>query len=256
MLSVCWDSARLRLQQRCKEAEAAGPGRITKWVRESQRERVRERERDDWWGKDSHHPAWAPQWSVEAAVACWGQVCGAVELEQYPCTGGPDLNQPRNVEEEALGTMCSVPMPFWVPPTSALFCFQAGENRKSSGLGPWSQSPFCSQLGGLVSTQSAQPYYSCVYCSGISELLLHHLMSVNSSRAMAGKLNIQNNVALPSNGTHCHTIKPAIMPSCAGLLSVTWSYEAIKLHFCLFVCDCLGGTYMHNIIGVNMVLPT
>lgn len=48
---------------------------------------------------------------------------GAAELEQYPCTGGPDPNQPRNVKEEALGTMCSVPMPFWVPPASALFCF-------------------------------------------------------------------------------------------------------------------------------------
>lgn len=125
---------------------------VTKWVREKERER----ERDDWWGKDSHHPARAPQWSVEAAVVCWGQVCGAVELEQYSSTGGPDPNQPRNVEEEALGTMCSVPMPFWVPPASALFCFQAEENRKTNGLGPRSHSLFHSQLRrGLVSTQSA-----------------------------------------------------------------------------------------------------
>lgn len=80
---------------------------------------------------------------------------GAVELEQYPCTGGPDPNQPRNVEEEALGTMCSVPRPFWVPPVSASFCFQAGENRKTSGLRPRSQGLLCSQLRGLLSTLSA-----------------------------------------------------------------------------------------------------
>ncbi len=142
--------------------------RITKWVRE--RERERERERVDWWGKDSHHSAWAPQWSVEAAVVCWGQVCGAVELEQYSCTGGPDPNQPRNVEEEALGTMRSVPMPFWVPPASALFCFQAGENRKTSGLGPRSQSLLCSQLEGAgqwtVSTtllKSCWSLWVCIY---------------------------------------------------------------------------------------------
>lgn len=61
--------------------------------------------------QDSHHPASAPQWLAEAAVVCWGQVCGAVELEQYSCTGGRDPNQPRNVEEEALGTMCGVPIP-------------------------------------------------------------------------------------------------------------------------------------------------
>lgn len=72
-------------------------------------------------------------------MVCWGQVSGAAELEQYSCTGGPDPNQPRNVEEEALGTMCSVPMPIWVPPASALFCFQAGENRKTCGLGPREQ---------------------------------------------------------------------------------------------------------------------
>lgn len=130
----------------------------------------RERERDDWWGKDSHHSAWAPQWSVEAAVVCWGQVCGAVELEQYPCTGGPDPNQPRNVKEEALGTMCSVPVPFWVPPTSVLFCYQAGENRKTGGLGPRSQSPFCSQLRGwditlseLTLLQSCWSLCTCVW---------------------------------------------------------------------------------------------
>lgn len=113
----------------------------------------REKERSDSWGKDSHHSAWTPQWSVEAAVVCWGQVCGAVEIEQCPSTGGPDPNQPRNVEKEALGTMCSVPMPYWVPPASALFCFQAGENRKTSGLGSRIKNLSCSQL---ISTTSAQ----------------------------------------------------------------------------------------------------
>lgn len=64
---------------------------------------------------------------MEAAVVRWGQVGGADALEQYPSAGGPDPNQPRNVEEEALGTMRSVPMPLWVPPASApaFFCSQA-----------------------------------------------------------------------------------------------------------------------------------
>ena len=118
--------------------------RITKWVRDR-----------DWRGKDSHLLAWPLQWSVEAAAVCWGQVSGAVELEQYPCTGGPCPNQPRNVEEEALETMCSVPRPFWVPPISALFCFQAGENRKACGLRPRRKGRLYSQLKGLLCTLSA-----------------------------------------------------------------------------------------------------
>lgn len=82
-------------------------------------------------------------------MVSWGQVCGAGKLEQYPCTGGPDPNQPRNVEEETPRTMYSVPRPFWVPPICALVCFQAEENRKTTGPGTRNQGLFCSQLRGL-----------------------------------------------------------------------------------------------------------
>lgn len=67
---------------------------------------------------------------------CWGQVCGAAELEQYPCTGGPDPNQPRNVEEEALGTMCSISMPYWVPPPLPCSAFKQEKTGKLVGHGP------------------------------------------------------------------------------------------------------------------------
>lgn len=143
---------------------------------------------------EHHNGQWRQLWFG------WGQVCGAVELEQYSSTGGPDPNQPRNVEEEALGTMCSVPMPFWVPPASALFCFHAGENRKTSGLGPRSHSPF------LQSAVGGWPVHRQHNCTTVmlialdvhtSELLLHHLMSVNSSRSMSGNLNIQTMLHCP-----------------------------------------------------------
>lgn len=88
----------------------------------------------NWRGKDNHHLVWAPQWWAEGAVVRWGLVCGAAQLEQQHCTGGPHPSQLRNVEEEVLGTMCNVPKPFWVPPIFVSFCFQAGENRKSSRL--------------------------------------------------------------------------------------------------------------------------
>lgn len=119
-----------------------------------------------------------PQWSVNASVVCWGQACGVAKLEQYSCTGGPDPNQPRNVEKEAPKTMRSVPVPYWVPPASALFCLPAGENRKTGGLRSRSRGLSCSQLLGATSA------LSLVDSLGVnaSVLLLHHWMSVSGSR--------------------------------------------------------------------------
>lgn len=90
-------------------------------------------------------------------MVCWGQVCGAAELEQYPCTGGPDPNQPRNVEEEALGTMCSISLPYWAPPALS-FCFKARENRKTNGLKSRSRSPMLQSAG--QDTVSTKPHQS------------------------------------------------------------------------------------------------
>ena len=165
----------------------------------------------------SHHSVWARQWPVEAAVVCWGQVCGAVKLEQYPCTGGPDPYQARNVKEEALGTMCSVPMPFWVPPASASFCFQARENRKTGGLGPRSQSLFCNQLGGLESTLSPlsplQLFWSLWECTTLS-CFIHHWMSVNSPKSISGKMNMKTMLHCPLMVQIATTLS---RQSCAGL---------------------------------------
>lgn len=137
---------------------------------------------------------------MKAAVVCWGQVCGAAELEQYPCTGGPDPNQPRNVEEEALGTMCNVPMQFWVPPASALFCFRPEENRKTIGLGPKSQSLFCNQLeveGWELNNTTVSTNTVMLLSLGrhMPQLLFHHLMSVNRSRS--GKLCFKTSLHCP-----------------------------------------------------------
>ncbi len=186
---ICWDSARLRPKQRCREAEAADPSRNHK-VSQRERERGMTDEAKIAIARPEHHNGqWRQLWF------CWGQGCGAVQLEQYSSTGGPDPNQPRNVEEEALGTMCSVPMPFWVPPASALFCFQAGENRKTDGLGPRSHS----QLRGGCSGHCQHNPTTVILITlpiHISELC-PHLMSVNSSRYMSGKQTVKTMLHCP-----------------------------------------------------------
>lgn len=69
-----------------------------------------------------------------------GQVTGAAPLEQQPSAGGPDPNQPRNVEEEAQGTMRSGYRP---DAALALFCSHAPEKRKTARAGTKRQRSDC-----------------------------------------------------------------------------------------------------------------
>lgn len=69
----------------------------------------------------------------------------AGQREQWRRTGGQDPNQPRNVKEEAPGTMWSAPCAVLGPPPACLVLLaSAGENRKTRGLGPRDPSLFCS----------------------------------------------------------------------------------------------------------------
>lgn len=166
-----------------------------------------ERRRDDWWSKDSHHWALAPQWSVEAAVVllgpglrcCWART---ILLHRRPrsqsaqeCGRGSTANNVQR-SDAILGPtrLCLV----LLSSRGKQEKWQAGAQESAGGDGSLHR-----QHNPTTATLTA-------LSKNTGEGFLHLFISENSVSSMWSKVKMNNNVALPPNGANS-SYNPALV---------------------------------------------